>query len=201
MTITTLAGFFVLGFLALLGGTLIALIWKGKIDLTRLISEPNGDASMSRFQLLIFTFVIAASLFLVVAGHDGGPEFPDQIPQGVLLLLGISSSSYLVSKGIQFSAAEGIEDRPALVTISPTSATAHVGGPCISFKATVIRTTNEDVTWTLDLTHAGTIDAKTGVYTPPNVLPPGVVLPLSLTVRATSVADASGFATASLILS
>jgi len=201
MTITTLAGFIVLGFLALLGATLIALIWRGKIDLTRLISEPNGDASMSRFQLLIFTFVIAASLFLVIAGHDGAPDFPDQIPQGVLLLLGISSSSYLVSKGIQFSANEGIEDRPALVTISPGSAAAHVGGPTVSFKATVLRTSNEDVTWTLDPSGVGTIDTKTGVYTPPNVPPPGLQLPVSFIVRAASVADATGVATANLILS
>src|SRR5436309_12962607 len=83
----------------------IAVIWLiavGKIDLSRLISEPNGDASMSRFQLLIFTFVIALSLFLVIVAKST-PAFPPEIPGSILALLGISASSYVVSKGIQFS--------------------------------------------------------------------------------------------------
>src|SRR5215813_9712480 len=95
-----------------MGVLVLLLIAAGKIDLSRLISEPNGDASMSRFQLLIFTFVIALSLFLVIVG-DGSeaPHFPAVIPGGILALLGISGSSYLVSKGIQFSSPEGVTDR------------------------------------------------------------------------------------------
>jgi hypothetical protein len=56
---------------------------------------------MSRFQLLIFTLVIALSLFLVVVSKM---QFPDTIPPEILTLLGISASTYAVSKGIQVSA-------------------------------------------------------------------------------------------------
>lgn len=88
--------------LAVISALAIAVLWyifTGKIDLSDLISEKTGSnsASMSRFQFLIFTFVIAASLFLIVASSK---TFP-QVPQGVLVLLGISGSSYVVSKGIQ----------------------------------------------------------------------------------------------------
>lgn len=102
-----------------------AVLWKiltGRIDLRLLISEKTGDnqpqASMSRFQLVVFTFVVALSFFLTVAANVNAlencqgncdpknfPLLPD-IPGGVLALLGISASSYLVSKGIQHSAGE-----------------------------------------------------------------------------------------------
>jgi hypothetical protein len=72
------------------------------IDLSKLVSEADGDASMSRFQLLIFTFVIALCIvMMVVSGNP--PKFP-AIPNEVLILLGISASTYAVSKGIQKSA-------------------------------------------------------------------------------------------------
>jgi hypothetical protein len=92
--------------LAIISALAIAVLWyifTGKIDLSDLISEKVGSnsASMSRFQFLIFTFVIAASLFLIIATDR---KFPD-VPQGVLVLLGISGSSYVVSKGIQQSGA------------------------------------------------------------------------------------------------
>lgn len=74
-------------------------IFTGDIDLKFLISETNGQASMARFQFLIFTFVIAISLFLVIISDMGFPE----IPGGILALLGISGGSYAVGKGIQAS--------------------------------------------------------------------------------------------------
>jgi hypothetical protein len=72
------------------------------IDISGLLCDPGQDkASMSRFQLLIFTFVIAFSLLLIiVSGKE--PQFP-QIPSGILLLLGISASTYAVSKGMTSS--------------------------------------------------------------------------------------------------
>ena len=82
---------FLFGFLVLAG------IASGRIDISLLLSEVGGGASMSRFQLLIFTFVISLSLFLVVMFAH---EFP-KIPSEVLMLLGISASTYGVSKGIQ----------------------------------------------------------------------------------------------------
>jgi len=59
-----LAAWVALGFLGLIGVAILYNVFTGKIDLSGLISEPNGDASMSRFQLLVFTFVIAASLYI-----------------------------------------------------------------------------------------------------------------------------------------
>src|SRR5215510_15701963 len=82
-----------------LGVTLIVLIWTNKIDLKYLVSEEDGSASISRFQLLIFTFVVAIGLFKLVEVKQQFPE----IPNGVLTLLGISASTYAVGKGISFS--------------------------------------------------------------------------------------------------
>jgi hypothetical protein len=95
------AGWVLLGFIALLAFELIYLIARGKngIDLSHLVSEPTGEASMSRFQLLVFTIVIALSVFYVTVAPDSS-GLPD-IPTGVLTLLGISASSYAVGKGLQ----------------------------------------------------------------------------------------------------
>ena len=95
-------GFVLCAFVGLLGGTIIVWIWQGKIDLSALISESNGQASMSRFQLLIFTFVIAIGLFELIELRVSATGFPD-IPNGVLTLLGISASTYAVGKGISYS--------------------------------------------------------------------------------------------------
>jgi hypothetical protein len=97
-----LCGFILCAFIGLFGATILIWIWLGKIDLSALISEPSGHASMSRLQLLIFTFVIAISLFMLVESHANPTGFPD-IPNGVLTLLGISASTYAVSKGITYS--------------------------------------------------------------------------------------------------
>jgi len=99
MTMAQVCGFVLCLFIGLLGLTILYLIWTRKIDLSQLLSEANGDASMSRFQLLIFTFVIAIALFEIV---ESSMRFPD-IPQGVLVLLGISASTYAVGKGISYS--------------------------------------------------------------------------------------------------
>jgi hypothetical protein len=101
MSMVTICGYVLCLFVGVLGLTIIVWIWKGKIDLSALISEANCQASMSRFQLLIFTFVIAISLFELVE-KTSPPGFPD-IPQGVLVLLGISASTYAVGKGISYS--------------------------------------------------------------------------------------------------
>jgi len=110
-----LLGYMVCGVIGLFA---LAILWRiatGDINLDLLISEKTGEASMSRFQLLIFTFVIGLSFFLIVvsktkifentpvAGNTSvpaGSSLPD-VPGGVLGLLGISASSYTVSKAIQ----------------------------------------------------------------------------------------------------
>jgi hypothetical protein len=98
------------GFAAVVLGKMLT----NDINLQYLISEDNGNASLSRFQFLVFTFVIAASYFLFVAALIAKPEalvaqngspipLPD-IPSGVLGLIGISGASYVIAKGIQKSA-------------------------------------------------------------------------------------------------
>ena len=97
-TLATTLGYILAVFLGILELLILYFIWNGTIDLRKLISEKNGDASLSRFQFMVFTFVIAMSFFLVVAAEP--TSLPD-VPPGVFALLGISGGSYVVSKGIQ----------------------------------------------------------------------------------------------------
>ncbi len=99
-TVSLVIAWLLAGFLAALMVIIVVLILTGRIKLDKLISEANGDASLSRFQFLIFTFVIAASFFLIVVGEDP-PRFPDRIPSELFILLGISAGTYALSKGIQ----------------------------------------------------------------------------------------------------
>lgn len=100
-------------FLALLIGIIIAVIllafalaivikiYNGDIDVSSLFCEPGkdgakGKASMGRFQLLIFTFVIAGLFFLL--SLEAGTFV--NIPENVLWLLGISVGGFGASKQI-----------------------------------------------------------------------------------------------------
>lgn len=100
-------------FLALLIGIIVAVILlafalaivikllRGDFDVGGLFCEPGdaggqGKASMGRFQLLIFTFVIAGLYFLL--SLEAG-TFLD-IPENVLYLLGISIGGFGGSKYI-----------------------------------------------------------------------------------------------------
>jgi hypothetical protein len=96
-----ITGYVTLMLLFFFGLMVLFAIARGTIDLSHLLSEAGGGASMSRFQLLIFTFVIAFSLFLIIVSSDP-MKFP-VIPAEILTLLGISASTYAVSKGIQAS--------------------------------------------------------------------------------------------------
>ena len=84
-----------------------AVLWEiinGNIDLNGIISEPTDvakidgkpKASLSRFQFLIFTFVVAG-LFLMLSIEAG--SFVN-IPQNVLILIGISGGGFIVSKAV-----------------------------------------------------------------------------------------------------
>src|SRR5215469_10340287 len=67
----------------LFGFMILAGIASGKIDISKILEEKgSGGASMSRFQLLIFTFVIALSLFLIVVskGHFRTRSLPRYLP-------------------------------------------------------------------------------------------------------------------------
>ncbi|MDQ6860891.1 MAG: hypothetical protein M3032_07030 [Verrucomicrobiota bacterium] len=99
--LTIIVGYLLITIIGLLGFLILWRIYTGKIDISLVISEGNGAASLSRLQFLIFTFVISLSLLLVILGKEGGPGFPPTIPAGIYALLGISAASYVVSKGIQ----------------------------------------------------------------------------------------------------
>ncbi len=91
------AGWVIVIFMAALGMIIILKILKGNdggIDLQFLVSEDNGQASLSRFQFLIFTFVIAMGLLIIILEKGGFPE----ISGGVFGLLGISAGSYVGAK-------------------------------------------------------------------------------------------------------
>jgi len=95
------------GFLLIMGALCIMLLikmWTNQIDLSTLLDEANGDASMSRFQLLVFSLVVAVGVFLFILKNMTLPD----IPQSILTLLGISASTYAAGKGISFSRPEGV---------------------------------------------------------------------------------------------
>lgn len=75
----------------------IVLYRFSQMNLAALVCELDGQkASLSRFQFLLFTFVVAGT-YLTLCLKTG--TFVE-IPKGALALIGISGGSYLVSKGI-----------------------------------------------------------------------------------------------------
>lgn len=124
-TLVLVMGWTLTIFIGLLALIILWLIITGKIDLKLLISEKDGAASLSRFQFLIFTFVIAMSLFYLIALHGNYPNIPGEI----LALLGISGGSYVVSKGIQTSRDVGMVEaaaaasKPAVIVTPPAPTT------------------------------------------------------------------------------
>jgi hypothetical protein len=98
-------GFAIIAAIILLFALLILWkIYKNEIAIDGLLTEPpppgvsidDAKASLSRFQFLLFTFVIAG-LFLLLSIEAG--TFVN-IPDNVLYLLGISGGSYALSKAI-----------------------------------------------------------------------------------------------------
>ena len=105
-TLAFVAALIVVIFIGAAGSIILWQMAFGPINLEKLISEDDGTASLSRFQFLVFTFVIAMSLLLIVIGQKP-PHFPTSISPDVLGLLGISGGSYVISKGIQKSGGKG----------------------------------------------------------------------------------------------
>ena len=98
--LTIVVGYILVILVFFFGLVVLVAMATNRIDLSGLLCDPTEKkASMSRFQLLIFTFVIAFSLVLIILSTDP-PKFPD-VPSSILMLLGISASTYAVSKGIQ----------------------------------------------------------------------------------------------------
>ena len=105
---TPLTAFSILIVTAFMGAVAFEVVhrmWTGRIDLSHLIAEDNGHTSFSRFQMLLFTFVIASTyvvyaLYALAANPTGTLSLPE-IPNGVLGLIGISGGSYIGAKLIQ----------------------------------------------------------------------------------------------------
>ena len=96
-------GWVIVVFITSLALKILIMVWKGGakgIDLKHLISEDNGNASLSRFQFLIFTFVIAMGLLVIILKTENFPT----IGSDVFALLGISAGSYVASKITQKAA-------------------------------------------------------------------------------------------------
>ena len=123
-------------FLLLLEGIIIVLIWKRVINFEKLISEQDGSASFSRFQFLIFTFIIASAYIVLALQSVNIAKIPDsglilpEIPDGVLILIGMSGGSYLGSKLIETTAGKNISDPVTASTLSSSPAiNAHEQPP------------------------------------------------------------------------
>lgn len=95
---TDVLGYACLILIFLFGLVILIRILKGDMPIDKLLEESGGGASLSRFQLLIFTFVVALSLLLIVVSTG---DFPKNLPTNVLALVGVSATTYGVSKGIQ----------------------------------------------------------------------------------------------------
>jgi hypothetical protein len=127
-TIGLVIGWILTIFIGVLAVMILIKIFTGDIDLNYIISDENGWASLSRFQFLIFTFVVAMSLFYLILARTP-PEYP-AIPKEILALLGISGGSYVVSKGIQSSRDVSMTeaDNPPEVKDPKVTNTPVVGG-------------------------------------------------------------------------
>jgi len=87
-------------------GIFAVVVWKmfdNTMDLSKMLCEPSGKASLSRFQLLVMTLVIAG-LYVILSIENG--QLID-VPNGALILLAISGMTFLVSKNIGSSKSSG----------------------------------------------------------------------------------------------
>jgi hypothetical protein len=170
-------GFVFVIFAGLIGLLVVWRILKNEIDISLLISEKDGSASMSRFQLLIFTYVVAMSLFMVVAAATP-PSLPKAFPAELLTLLGISGSSYLVSKAIQTGSAV----TPSLTISAPPTGTVTSHTFTVNLQNATTGTTMPAIKWSLDAPAYGNITVigpAQATYTAPSPSPGG-----SVTLRA-----------------
>jgi len=94
----------------LLGSFALVIIFEiliGRIELKYLISgPPDNNASLSRFQFLIFTFVIAMGLFLIIVSTQPQPAFP-AIPGGILSVMTLTILYQIVPRE-QIGSAMGV---------------------------------------------------------------------------------------------
>jgi hypothetical protein len=86
------------------------------INLTQMLSEGDtSKMSLSRVQAFFFTYVITFGTLLIIVRTG---EFPNSIPNDLLILAGGSLGTFVVSKGIQGSTNQG-PTRPSAVQAQP----------------------------------------------------------------------------------
>jgi hypothetical protein len=91
--------------IGLIAAVVVRDLWSNKIDLSQLLSDSNRT-SLSRFQFLVFTFMIGLSYLLLVLTRLAHATVTDlatlpEVPTGVLGLIGISAGSYVAGKAIE----------------------------------------------------------------------------------------------------
>ena len=104
-----------------------------------------------------------------------------------------------VASGAQgYAEATTIAPSGISVSINPSTVTLFTGSGGQTFTATVTGTSSQAVTWSIaDTSYYGTFDSTTGTYTPPSSFPSGVTQAVQH-VQATSVADPTKFAIATI---
>ncbi len=138
MTATSLEGILLssAGIVIILTVGVLALIvlykiLRNQIDISDLLSS-SGEASLSRFQFLIFTFTIGFSYIMVVlyqfATHLGAEKVVLPDATGAVGLLGISAGGYVLGKGIQ-TAGDTATTNAQIAANAPGASPPPVPGP------------------------------------------------------------------------
>jgi hypothetical protein len=90
--------------LAAFGALVLGGLFRGRHSLDRLIAEPDGKASLSRFQALVFTFAFVVA-FMTIVLRTG--TFPREVPWEIMVILGGSLGTYVAAKYIGSGHAAG----------------------------------------------------------------------------------------------
>jgi uncharacterized BrkB/YihY/UPF0761 family membrane protein len=124
MTFALVVGIVGTVIIGLVAAIVVRDLWTGKIDLSQLLSDSN-QTSLSRFQFLVFTFIIGLSYLLFAIAHLANAAtatLPD-VPAGVMGLLGISAGSYVLGKGIEKAAQTAGQPPPSVSQQSASDST------------------------------------------------------------------------------
>ena len=108
-----------------IAGVVVKQMCTGELNLSQLLSN-SPLSSLSRFQFLLFTFVIALCYLLLVITRLSKADadlagLPDLSP-GILQLLGISAGSYVGGKMIQKAADTSVQRAQIQQGQAPTPA-------------------------------------------------------------------------------
>jgi hypothetical protein len=82
--------------------TLLYLCYKKTIDLSSLLDDPGlgGKASLSRFQLLLSSFVIVGCYLMMYLTNPPENGILYDIPSGLIVFFGVSAGTQLVGKSL-----------------------------------------------------------------------------------------------------